>query len=69
MAIDYVANGNPDGTVVGTTASDKVGFFGATPVAQQAVVTVATASSLAQVITGVQSILTELKNLGLIASS
>ena len=34
MAIKELSDLNPDGTRVGQTAADKVGFYGATPVAQ-----------------------------------
>lgn len=44
MTVQYLDNGNPDGAVLGQTASELVAFWGATPVAQpsgaaQAVVT------------------------------
>lgn len=35
MAVNNLSNKNSDGTLLGQTASDKVGFFGATPVVQQ----------------------------------
>ena len=36
MAIDQLSKGNDDGTVLGQSASDKIAFFGGTPVVQQA---------------------------------
>lgn len=39
MAVKYLDDGAPDGCCIGQSASEKVSFFGATPVAQQAVVT------------------------------
>jgi hypothetical protein len=42
MAIEYIANGGPDGTVIGTTSSDLIAFFGATPVVQQSSAALAT---------------------------
>lgn len=36
MAIKELSDLNPDGTRVGQTAADKVGFYGASPVAQPA---------------------------------
>ena len=45
MAVEYLGGNGPDGMVVGLTASDKVGFFGATPVVQVAMTAVATATA------------------------
>lgn len=35
MAVEYLDNGNDDGTVFGQDASEKIAFYGATPVVQQ----------------------------------
>lgn len=35
MSYNYVTNGDEDGSMVGRTAQDKIGFYGATPLAQQ----------------------------------
>lgn len=35
MAIKQLSDGNPDGSSLGQAPSDKISFFGATPVAQQ----------------------------------
>jgi len=35
MAVDQLSKGNPDGTTLGQSATDKVGFHGSTPVAQR----------------------------------
>ena len=35
--IEYIGNGNSSGTVIGRTATETIGFFGTTPVAQQSV--------------------------------
>lgn len=64
-----VSTNSPDGTEIGTSATEKVAFHGATPVAQAAVITLATGATIATVVTAVQSILTALKNKGLVASS
>lgn len=37
MTVQYLHDGNADGCIVGSTSSDKVGFFGTTPVTQQSV--------------------------------
>lgn len=34
--IKQLSDGNPDGTVLGIDASDKIAFYGATPVVQRA---------------------------------
>jgi len=39
---DYVGKGNPDGTVMGQTTTEKIGFFGSTPVVKQTGAAVAT---------------------------
>lgn len=36
MAVDYLDKLNPDGTCLGQTAASKIGFYGATTVAQRA---------------------------------
>lgn len=36
MAADQLSKKNPDGTTLGQSASDLVGFYGATPVVQRA---------------------------------
>ena len=36
MAARQLSDGNDDGTVVGQDATDKVGFYGKTPIAQRA---------------------------------
>lgn len=60
--LDY---GSADGCQIGGAATDKVGFFGATPVVQQA--TVAAATDAATVITTANACRTALRNLGLMA--
>jgi hypothetical protein len=37
MALRQISDGGPDGTVVGQSATDKVGFYGTTPVARTTV--------------------------------
>lgn len=45
MAVEYLGGNSPDGTVLGLSATEKIGFFGATPVVQQAMTAVATATA------------------------
>lgn len=49
---EYVGDGRPDGTVIGRTSAEKIGFYGTTPIVQrslaaQATSLVGTASSTA----------------------
>lgn len=60
--LDY---GSPDGCQIGGAATDKVGFFGAVPVVQQA--TVAAATDATTVIVTANACRTALRNLGLMA--
>lgn len=60
--LDY---GSSDGCQIGGAATDKIGFFGATPVVQQT--TVAVATDAATVITTANACRTALRNLGLMA--
>lgn len=39
MSTDQLSKKNPDGTTLGQSATDKIGLFGATPVAQQIALT------------------------------
>ena len=46
MAIEYLGNGGPDGTVMGKSATEKLGFFGeATPVTRPAITAITTATA------------------------
>lgn len=36
MALKQLSDGGPDGTVMGQSSSDKVSFYGATPIVQRA---------------------------------
>lgn len=82
MAVKYLTDLNPDGSVVGQTTSEKIGFYGVTPVAQPTVTAIGTttisqvgtsgkwafASSTAALafVSRVQSIQTKLDALGLV---
>jgi hypothetical protein len=67
--VEYVGDGRPAGTVVGYDATEKVGFFGATPVIQQTATTtmVASTATTTSIATEVNKLTTAFKNLGLIA--
>ena len=67
MAIEVIGNGNPQGTTLGKSATEKVGFYGTTPVVQPApVVTVGT--DTATIILELADLRVQLVALGLIAS-
>lgn len=66
-AQDYeqVTYNSPDGAQIGSSATEKVGFFGATPVVQQN--TVAAATDAATCITTANACRTALRNIGIMA--
>jgi hypothetical protein len=63
---EQVTYNSPDGAQVGASATEKIGFFGATPVAQQAGVTTVTTGETVMA-AAINSIINRLENLGLIA--
>ena len=69
MAIGkQLSDGNPDGTSLGQSASDKISFYGATPVDQGAAVTALTTTPTAtDIATAVNAIISRLQDVGLIA--
>jgi hypothetical protein len=68
MASTQLSDGNPEGTVLGQSSSDKLGFFGlATPIVQPATVTDGTDATTTQA--AVNAVIDRLQALGLIASS
>lgn len=79
MAVQYIGDGAPDGTCVGLSATEKVSFYGETPVVQAAAITAATntttttstttalTTDLDAIRTKLNSVLTALANIGIIA--
>jgi hypothetical protein len=65
----YLLNGNAaDGSLIASSGG-KVGFYGTTPVVQASAITALTAGpSTAEFVAATNSIITALKNLGLVAS-
>ena len=77
----YVGDGNSAGVIMGRSAADLIGFFGATPVVQQTAAAVsvttvaattggymfATSTQAAQFLTTINQLVTALNNLGLTA--
>lgn len=70
MGIEYIGNGNPDGTVMGSASTEKLGFFGiATPVVRPSITAVATATATTTLNeTKIDRLYTALRNLGIIAT-
>jgi hypothetical protein len=67
MAIRQLSDGNDSGTLLGQSASDKIGFYGlATPIVQPSAI--ADATDAATAITKVNAVIAALESLGLIAS-
>jgi hypothetical protein len=66
MTEKQLSDGNPDGTVLGQSASDLVAFHGATPVDQAASISLATNATIATTNAAVRSIITALYEKGLI---
>jgi UDP-N-acetyl-D-mannosaminuronic acid transferase (WecB/TagA/CpsF family) len=79
---DYIGSGCPDGAIFGSASTEKIGFFGATPVVRQTApaavgTTAATMTSTAAgyttttqanaLVTAVNSLRTALVNLGFAA--
>lgn len=62
-----LSDGNDAGTILGQSASDKVGFFGTTPIVQEAAI--ADATDAATAITQVNAVIAALEAYGLLASS
>lgn len=70
-AQDYeqVTYNSPTGAMVGQSATEKIGFFGATPVVQQAITAVATATATTALNeTKINRLYAALRNLGLITT-
>ncbi|MGR9130777.1 hypothetical protein [Rhizobium leguminosarum] len=66
MAVEYLGSGSIDGTQLGRSATDKVGLYGVTPVAQRTSTVLATsllsASSYVSVASNTAAIMLELTN-------
>jgi hypothetical protein len=58
---------NPDGTSLGQSTTDLVGFHGTAPTAKASVTTVATGATIATVVARLQQLTAALKAKGLIA--
>jgi hypothetical protein len=67
MALKQLSDAGSEGTVLGQSATDLVGFYGADPVDQPAAITSATATAASAADT-VNLILASLRELGLVAT-
>lgn len=68
MAVQQLHNGNSDGVSVGQGSSDKVGFYGETPVVQaSAITTLTTTPTATDIATAVNAIIVALQNIGITA--
>lgn len=67
MAARQLSDGNSDGTCLGQSATDKVGFFGKTPVVRPS--NIVDATDAATAISKLNEVIAALEALGLTASS
>lgn len=66
--VKYLDDGDDTGTVLGQSATEKIGFYNATPIAQATVTaTTTTTATTTALQTDIDAIRTALANLGLIA--
>lgn len=70
MATKQLSDGGPDGSSLGQSSTDKIGFYGKTPVAQAATfAALTTTPTTAEIRDAVNSIRTALINLGFVAAA
>lgn len=68
MPVEHISVNDEDGAVFGSSASKKIGFYGKAPIAQgAAVTTLVTAPTATDIATAVNSIISRLQAVGLIA--
>lgn len=66
MAADHLSKKNPDGTVLGQTSADKIGFYGKTCITLRSLpASLTAANTTTQVKAAVSQIRNLLKNIGL----
>lgn len=67
MAVKDVSDNRPDGCTMGASTSEKISFYGVSPIAQAAVAaTTTTTATTTALQTDIDAIRTALQNLGLI---
>ena len=64
-SVKQLADGRPDGSTLARSATEKLGFYGATPVAKQTITGERSSNEEAVMV----SLLTALENLGMIVDS
>jgi hypothetical protein len=70
MPTRQLSDKNPDGTVMGQSSADLIGFYGATPVARAATfAALTTTPTTAEIRDCVNSLRTAMINLGFVASA
>ena len=68
MAVKQLSDGGADGASFGQSATDKISFYGATPVVKgSAVTTLATTPTATDIATAVNAIISRLQTVGIIA--
>jgi hypothetical protein len=69
--IERVGTGTPDGALFGLTATEKIGFYGKTPIVQPVTIAALTPASetTTSIATCVNVLIADLKVLGLIANA
>ncbi len=67
MAVRQLSDGQPDGTSLGQSSTDKISFYGATPIAQGS--HVADATDAATAISQLNLVIAALENSGILATS
>lgn len=69
MGVMYLGDNNPDGMCVGLTATEKVAFFGSTPVVQPAITAVGTTTATTTLNeTKIDRLYAALETIGIIAT-
>ena len=70
MSIYHVGDNNPEGMLVGSSATEKLGFYGlTTPIVRPSITAVATATATTALNeTKIDRLYTALRNLGLVAT-
>lgn len=68
MPIKQLSDGGADGTTLGQSSTDKIAFYGATPVVKGSAVTaLVTTPTATDVATAVNAIISRLQTVGIIA--
>ncbi|MHA1555094.1 MAG: hypothetical protein ACTSU0_11885 [Alphaproteobacteria bacterium] len=70
MAINYLGDNNPDGSCLGSASTEKIGFFGTTPIVRTAITAVGTATATTTLNeTKIDRLYAALEGLGIIATT